>query len=228
MQLSNTNTRLTSALMSRWLFNVDAVLTSARAAGVNLDSMQAPAWWSRIRPAADLEAFTIQEFIGQGRKIKYCGLADAVIRVHREQIPALGNDLDQYILCAQMVMRHLDETRPTQWWLTAVVSLFLVVFEVMMAFLIAYCTPTFGLGCWSGSLLFYGVLSTVTCVIHLFAKAPGRWGQMICSFFNFLALGWLITLTGLVVSTFSQYEDDAADESSWLVGSEHAGAALSS
>ncbi|KAJ4314006.1 hypothetical protein N0V84_009113 [Fusarium piperis] len=186
-----------AALMSRWLFNVDAVLNSAQAAGADLNNMQTPLWWSRSRPAADLEVFQIQEFIGQGRKIKYCGLADAVIR---ERKFPLGDDLDQYELCAQAVMRHLDGIRPTQWWVTAVASLFLVVFEVMMAFLIAFCTPTFGLGCWSGGLLLYGVLSTVTWVIHLFFKAPGKLVQFICSCFNLISLGWIITLTGFVLA----------------------------
>ncbi|RSL95586.1 hypothetical protein CEP52_011963 [Fusarium oligoseptatum] len=146
------------ALMSRWLFNVDAVLTSARAAGADLNNMQTPVWWSRNRPAATLEVFEIQEFIGQGRKIKCCGLADAMIRNVRalqQQKRPLGNNLDQYRLCAQTVLEHLDGTRPTQWWVTAVVSFFLVVFEVMMAFLVAYCTPTFGLGCWSGGYMMF-------------------------------------------------------------------------
>ncbi|RSL71565.1 hypothetical protein CEP54_001349 [Fusarium duplospermum] len=192
-----------AALMSRWLFNVDAVLTSARAAGADLNNMETPTWWSRNRSAADREIFEVQEFIGQGRKIKYCGLADAMIRTIRalqQQKRPLGNNLDQYRLCAQTVLGHLNGTRPTQWWVTAVVSLFLVVFEVMMAFLVAFCTPTFGLGCWSGGLLLYGVLSSVTWVIHFCVKAPGKWGQIICSCFNFLALGWIITLTGFVLA----------------------------
>ncbi|KAI8715224.1 hypothetical protein NCS52_01029700 [Fusarium sp. LHS14.1] len=187
-----------AALMSRWLFNVDAVLASARAAGANLTDMPAPVWWSRsVDQDDDLGEFRIQEFIGQGRKIKYCGLADAVIRAQNAH--TLRRDLDQYRLCAQTVLTHLD-SRPIQWWLTALASLFLVVFEIMMAFLIAYCTPTFGLGCWSGGLLLYGALSTVTWGIHLIFKAPGKWVQIVCNCFNFLALGWIVTLTGFVLA----------------------------
>ncbi|KAM0435839.1 hypothetical protein ACHAPT_002730 [Fusarium lateritium] len=188
-----------AALMSRWLFNVDAVLTSAEAAnGGNLNNMQPPEWWSRSRQKNHLEVFKIKEFIGQGRKIKYCGLADATIRAQKAH--SLGSNLGEYALCADTLMNDLNGARPTQWYITAFTSLFLVVFEVMMAFLIAFCTPTFGLGCWSGSLLLYGLLSTVTWVYHLFVKTPGKWGQMFCNFFNFLSLGWIITLTGLVLA----------------------------
>ncbi|KAL2681132.1 hypothetical protein Neosp_008736 [[Neocosmospora] mangrovei] len=219
-----------AALMSRWLFNVDAVLTSARDAGADLNNMQTPVWWSRNRPAAALEVFEIQEFIGQGRKIKYCGLADAVIRTVQdlqERKRPLGNNLDEYRLCAQTVLSHLNGTRPTQWWVTAFVSLFLVVFEVMMAFLVAFCTPTFGLGCWSGGLLLYGLLSTLTWVYHLIFKAPGKRGQIICSIFNFFSLGWLITLTGFVLSSggymmfesFDFYVKNFAMEGPWISAS---------
>ncbi|KAM6519279.1 hypothetical protein FALCPG4_012924 [Fusarium falciforme] len=187
-----------AAMMSRWLFNVDAVLASAQAAGANLNNMRAPVWWSRSRPQDDLRVFEVQEFIGQGRKIKYCGLADAVIRAQKAH--TLRKHLDQYRHCAQTVLTHLNGRRPTQWWFTAFASLFLVVFEVMMAFLIAFCTPTFGLGCWSGGLLLYGILSTVTWGIHLIFKAPGKWVQFVCSCFNFLSLGWIITLTGFVLA----------------------------
>ncbi|KAJ3461422.1 hypothetical protein MRS44_009975 [Fusarium solani] len=192
-----------AALMSRWLFNVDAVLTSARDAGADLNNMRVPVWWSHSRPQDDLRVFEIQEFIGQGRKIKYCGLADAMIRTVRalqERKRPLGNNLDEYRRCAQTVLSHLNGTRPAQWWITAAVSLFLVAFEVTMAFVIAFHTPTFGLGCWSGGLILYGLLSTLTWVYHLVFKNPGKWGQIICSTFNFFALGWIITLTGFVLA----------------------------
>lgn len=194
--------------------------------------METPEWWSYIsqRNASvqqnggvqqnataqtnNFEAFQIGEFIGQGRKVKYCGLADAVIRVHNGR--DLGRDLKEYAALAKDLKDDLNGTRPAQWWVTALVSLLLVVVEVMMAFLIAFFTPTFGLGCWSGGLALYGVLSTATWGIHFLFGAPGKGWRFVCSCCNFLALGWLITLTGFVVSISPLY--CAQDRLTSLVG----------
>lgn len=68
-----------------------------------------------------------------------------------------------------------------------------------MAFMVAYNTPTVGLGCWSGGYLLYGMLSSISWVIQLFSKRLGRWVRLFCHLANAVALCWLIGFMILVV-----------------------------
>lgn len=204
--LSKTETRhvpwLTKrrTLLARWLYNVDAVITATKKAD-NKKNMPLPKWWTSQVPRNEMAAFRVGEFIGQGRTAQCSYLCDATIRGHNTC--DLGGELAEYEACASMVVDHLNGRRPRSWFITAIVSLAIVWVEVMMAFLIAFFTPTFGLGCWSGCCLLYGVLSSLTWWYQLVCKAPGQKGRMVCNMFNFVAFIWLIFLTTLVVRNVS-------------------------
>lgn len=144
-----------------------------------------------------MKPYYVGEFIGQGRRIKYFGLVEAVIRT--EAYGQLGSSIEEYETCAQDIKRILNKRRPTSWFVTAIVSLLLVWTEILMAFMVAFFTPTFGLGCWTGSLIFWGFLSSLPWIYHVFVKSPGPNGRMVCHAFNLASVLWIIILTGFVV-----------------------------
>ena len=141
----------------------------------------------------------IGRFIGQGRSIKYTGLSYAVM----DEIPANGHPArvypTDYNTLARNVYQKLQR-RPPSWFVTALLSLGLVMAEVMLAFMLAFNTPTVGLGCWSGSFAIYAILSTLCWILALLFQKPGPIVTAMCYTFNTLAFGWLITVTMLVVS----------------------------
>ncbi|KAF5007063.1 hypothetical protein FDECE_6608 [Fusarium decemcellulare] len=97
------SSKRSALFMSRWLFNVNAVLTSARAAidaNGNRDSdlMAEPEWWSPRTHDNDMKPFHINEFIGQGHRVHYCGLADATIRATNGRYKKMGYNLDDYAI----------------------------------------------------------------------------------------------------------------------------------
>jgi hypothetical protein len=109
-----------------------------------------------------------------------------------------GVDLDCYA-CAERVYKRLQKARrPISWYITALVSQFLVWIEVGMAFMLTYNTPTIGIGCWSGSIALFGILSTISWLVQFFKVS--RYSIIFCHFINFLSLSWLIITIMLIVS----------------------------
>jgi hypothetical protein len=70
-------------------------------------------------------------------------------------------------------MGILSGRRPACWYATALVSLMLVWTSVIVSFLVAFVTPTYGLSCWSGRTLLYGILSSFTWIYHFLQGSPG-------------------------------------------------------
>jgi hypothetical protein len=147
-------------------------------------------------------SFAIGNFVGQGRDIRFCGLSWAVIEESNTNRDDFRNSVESYDECADRIMKRLQGRRPTEWYTIAVVSLFLVWIEILMAFMLAFYTPTIGLGCWSASFALYGILSTLSWIVQ-FCKIPSDRTRAVCHFFNFLACGWLIVTTFFIVSTVS-------------------------
>jgi hypothetical protein len=106
------------------------------------------------------------------------------------------NDFD---LRAQEIIAQLDRYPPFSWYLTAIAASSFVWAAIGMALLLAYNTPTIGLGCWSGSFLLYGILSSFTFLLHLF-NSRNKVIWWICHLLNALSLLWLFIITFLMVS----------------------------
>jgi hypothetical protein len=134
--------------------------------------------------------------------MQYCGFSWALIE---EATPdKLVNSTDDknersYNACATRVMDRLNRNPPGGWYFTAFVALFLVWIEIGMAILLAYNTPTIGLGCWSGSFLMYGILSTASWFLQLFNSRVSL-VRRVSTAFNLLAFCWLVIVTFFIVS----------------------------
>ncbi|KAK3682943.1 hypothetical protein B0T22DRAFT_502102 [Podospora appendiculata] len=200
----------TATLLSRYLYNVNAVRTWSVAQNLapKLSTLDQINWWTRdVNPQ---DTFPVGRFLGQGRIIQYCGLAHAVLNhtspdsdiktkdTTRQEF-SFENAIAAYDTCGDAVATALRGPKPASWYSTAVVSCLLVWNEIMMAVMFAFNTPTVGPGCWSGSCFLYGALSTVTWLVQ-FQKKPARWARMVAFAFNALALGWLVTTIVLQLS----------------------------
>ncbi|KAK5076407.1 hypothetical protein LTR51_002089 [Lithohypha guttulata] len=94
---------------------------------------------------AEMRDFCVGDFVGQGRRMRYCAVADTVLDLilHRK-IPRLNDlpgDFEAYHF------REALPNRPQEWYLVWLVSQFLVGAGYATAFVVSFKTPTIGLGC---------------------------------------------------------------------------------
>jgi len=187
--------------MSRWLYNVGVVRTTALGRGdLNL--------WSG-EDIEDLQG--IGNFIGQGRVLSYCGLPYAVIEETRgrgllENWQAdMGNDT---IPNAVINKLSSPRERPWAWHIITLLCLTLVWIDVVWAAWADFITPTFGPGCWSLAFIFYGFFSTVTWVTQYRPLNPRRrisrifrrLTTVVSHFFNTLAVSYMVLMLIVFVS----------------------------
>jgi len=105
---------------------------------------------------------------------------------------------------------ELEGRPPWPWYWIAGASVAIVWAETMLSFTIEFLTPTVGLGCWSGCILLYGILIGITAWVNwslqfFFRKDLVRgWRaramESVAHCLNYLALGWLVVVTGIIVS----------------------------
>jgi len=190
--------------MSRWLYNVGAVQHWA------LESRADPhastvAWWTeevaRNKEEELADSLRVGEFIGQGRNLRYCGLVSAFIRIIRREgwleAPVWWDGIEYEF--AMSVARDLAEYRPRSWYASAVMSLVVIWVEIIMAIVVDVFTPTIGLGCWSGSITLYAILSTGSWALQ-FIKRPNKLVLAVSHYFNFVSILWLLLLIVFFVS----------------------------
>lgn len=123
------------------------------------------------------------------------------LHLDRPHRPALYNTSTPYDFAAREARDRLLGRPPSSWYKIAAIGLLLVWTSITMALLLAYNTPTIGLGCWSGSFLLFGMLSGMTWVLQFIRpQRPMAWIVKISTFFNLLSMGWLITVVFLMVS----------------------------
>lgn len=155
----------------------------------------------------ECDPFEIGEFIGQGRKLEFCGLSWAVMEESTR--PKFNKSATLYEECTRGITNRLNGRRPRSWFVIAFISQGLVWTCLGMAFLFAFMTPTVGFGCWSGGVTLYGILSSITWIVHLVKKTPGKRTRNFCNFCNFLALGWLVAFTVMIVSILPHAKCDS-------------------
>ncbi|KAK3684191.1 hypothetical protein B0T22DRAFT_271380 [Podospora appendiculata] len=131
------------------------------------------------------------EFIGQGRKIGYFGLASAVLTsIYARDMHQTPQPIAAIASQANATLRRPFH-RPAAWWAIALASLLLVWLEVSMALLVSIQTPTVGLSCRSGAYITYGLLATGTWAVCCVCKHPGSRVRVVCHLFNALAVAVL-------------------------------------
>ncbi|KAK4445168.1 hypothetical protein QBC34DRAFT_358660 [Podospora aff. communis PSN243] len=182
-------------LMSRWLFNVEAVRKWKMAGADPATKIE---WWKDSVPTH----FKLRDFVGQGRRMHYCGLAHATMFcVTDPKHIDDSNGLDEYDVLAQQVIEKLNGRRPGLWFSSAVRAFLLVWLQIFMSFLVAITSPTAGIGCWSGSIMLFGVLTSFSWFVSLFKKSCGPKLRIVCHTVNITAILFLIFLTGLTQLT---------------------------
>lgn len=182
--------------MSRWLYNVDAIMVEQLTE--NEDRCSNIRWWKPSPAGSGNPALQVGHFVGQGRKMAYCGLISAVIMGSEDH--DFDGSIESFVKCANRVEASLEGPRPTSWYVTAVVAQLLVGCEMMMGFTIAYATPTVGLGCRSFLYLLTYLMSSVSWTIQFRWKTTPRSAKIVSHFFNgFTILLWM-TIIGFQVS----------------------------
>lgn len=182
--------------MSRWLYNVNAIMDWQLSPRRDTDTDPSTIrWWKPS--SAGQEPFHVGHFIGQGRKMEYCGLVSAVI--HGSENHEFDGSAKSFTECADRVFDSLEGPRSVSWHVIAVVSQFLVGCEIMMGFTIAFATPTVGLGCRSFAYLLTFLLSSVSWVIHFRWKTTPRWAVVVSHVFNGLTIFLWVAIIGFQV-----------------------------
>lgn len=201
--------------MSRWLFNVDAIRSWP---GSNQPAQLTPSpqvlvpteqhpetegirWWPPVDH--NMGCFRVGDFIGQGRRMEYCGLAEAVLNTKSSDkiVPLFANwTPDKPIEIATGISVKLKKPLPWAWIVIAVLCLTIVLADTMMAFMSDFITPPVGLGCWSLSVLIYAIMSTVSWGLQL-QRHPPTWVRVVSHSCNATAIICLVGIMGTIVST---------------------------
>ena len=158
-------------LLRRWLWNANAI-RSWEEDQPHPAPGQPPIWWSwQPHPPMDPTGERICEFVGQGRRIGYSGLTNAVVMEYRRKRVELlraqfqGQGIDLWQDMGSGVRMRLNFP-PKRWHFIRSIAMVVVWLHVFMAFIISYRTPTVGVGCRTGFYLLYGILSSITWIVE--------------------------------------------------------------
>lgn len=185
-------------LLSRWLYNVDVAMRWSASVRPR-DNPAKCEWW--LTSTTIPRELKVREFIGQGRKIQFCGLPDAVLRATADvDFGAEDTDLG---LVAQRVATKLNGRKPLAWFTVTGISIVLVWSAIMSAFVVSFKSPTVGLGCRTTAYLVFGGSSTIPWFIQ-FCKRPPCWAIWISYFCNALAILALLAVITYQVSNFAE------------------------
>lgn len=176
---------------SRFLHNVNTIRDWgywAVAQGQDPDDIQ---WWAT--EDAGNEPFQLGDFIGQGRRMKYCGLTSAVIKETENFGQLFDSSVRSYSIVADRVSVRMQR-RATSWWVVAGISLCVVTHEIMMAFMVVYTTPTVGLSCRSFSIIMFLMFTSVSWFLNTLWMTPPKLALGVSHLFNALAILSLLVI----------------------------------
>ena len=173
-------------LIERWLFNVDAILE-------HTDPDTIPQLW---RVGDTQSKFSIGPFVGQGRRLRYCGVASAVLdKIENPKVPHL---LLSGLQSNPDFERALKK-RPWSWWITWITGQLIVTIGYSMAFMVSFNTPTVGFGCRSLLYTIWYAFSSISWLILGFQQEPPLWLRRFSWLPNTLASFALLTIMILQV-----------------------------
>ena len=184
-------------LINRWLYNNEAIYTCPP------DSE--PEWWHPPSKKQHIQGsvmdLTVDEFIGQGRRLRYCGVTSALLRIVEDEpyVPISGFPFSDYHIKKSLRFQRTLTKRPASWWAICFLSHLFVTQQIFLAFVIAFNTPTIGLGCRSMLYLLYFLISGITSSIQIFCQEPPPWTRRITIPTN--ALNTLLLLSIMMLQT---------------------------
>lgn len=182
------------ALIERWLYNVYQIMKGPDGPGITRHSTNGNAFNANPTAASNLQGtnstpegyddsseqhfwhqrtamhFSIGEFTGQGRRLHYCGVANAVFK-SKEENEDEARDQPQKL--ASLFQTHLKRS-PGSWWLYWLLSQIIVSISFGMAFMVSFKTPTIGLGCRSLCYLIYYLLGMFSWVCQAYQAWRGK------------------------------------------------------
>lgn len=183
-----------SEMIERWLFNVDCVFRSASLwHAPKTDSTEA-----EVSAARDqLVPFKIGEFLGQGRRLRYCGVTDTVLKYISEGVAKDGGlPLPEITEQAEAnkpqgaktfhEFQNALKTRPLKWYSVWIASQLIVMTCFGMAFMVSFNTPTVGFGCRSMVYLMWYLLTLPSSIYLLFRQEPWKGLRTLALLLNIL------------------------------------------
>lgn len=182
---------------SRFLHNVNTIRDWgywAVAQGQDPDDIQ---WWTA--EDAGNEPFQMGDFIGQGRRMKYCGLTSAVIKETEDYGKLFDSSVRSYSIVADRVSVRLQR-KAKSWWVVTGISLLVVINEIMMSLMVAFTTPTVGLGCRAFAIMMFAMFTSVAWFLNLWWLNPPRLALIVSHMFNFLAISTLLAIIAFQLS----------------------------
>ncbi|KAK8009922.1 hypothetical protein PG990_008887 [Apiospora arundinis] len=197
-----------SDLIERWLFNVDKLFDQQLQQPLQQPAPIPNHWRGRRAgdpqrtDADDVEDFHIGEFLGQGRRLRYCGVADTVLsRISNPKravlnLPDLVSDPADH----DNFRRNLV-TRPWGWVGTWLAAQGIVSIGFTMAFMVSFNTPTVGLGCRSLAYLVWWVCTLPSWVVLGIWQEPGLKVRQAMYLPNILAVAALLSI--MILQTLS-------------------------
>jgi len=170
-------------LIERWLYNIDKVVERQLREQNVRTAPQPPTTPSSLQPwnpmadmwnpAANKRPFGIGVFVGQGRYLRYCGVANTVLKRYSD-----SNGMPQNIQLNGSIENSLT-TRPGSWWIIWGFGQAIVATSFGMAFMVSFNTPTIGLGCRSLLYMIWYLLTWVSWMTLGIKQEPPRWLQKV-------------------------------------------------
>jgi hypothetical protein len=145
--------------------------------------------------------FALGRFIAQGRVMWYAGLTYSILEAGPTyQDNNSAGDKDRFLAIGENMEKCQEERwRPAMWYFIAVWALLSVLFDVFIALMVSFNTPTVGLGCRSFAFVLWGILGTITWFAHLFDPFPRRSIRILFHCINVVSVLWLATIMFLRV-----------------------------
>lgn len=160
-------------LIDRWIYNNEAIYTCPPGTE--------PVWWRPPSKKHHIQGsvmdLTVDEFIGQGRRLRYCGVTSALLEIVEKEpyIPVEGFTFADYHLKKSARFQRTLTKRPTSWWVICFAVHVFVSQQIFLAFVIAFNTPTIGLGCRSTLYLLYFLIGCITSSVQIIYQEPPPW-----------------------------------------------------
>ncbi|KAK7926575.1 hypothetical protein PG985_003573 [Apiospora marii] len=210
-------------LIERWLFNIDQLFVPLPQPRENTP----PHWRARRgntqnANADDTEEFSIGEFLGQGRRLRYCGVTDTVLsyiahpdRAHMPLPNLFRNPGTKPMLTHQDFQRDLV-SRPWKWYFIWGVAQVIVSMGFTMAFMVSFNTPTVGLGCRSLSYLVWWCCTVPSWVLLGLQQEPRPWIRHLLVVPNLLAI--LTLFATMIALSISGFDDCVCKSSTFGAG----------